>query len=182
MSDSLAASSPQMDSAVGPTAVAWLPRPLVWAIALLLLAGYGGMCLKIADETSPTFDEPDQVAVGYYALVTGYRPYTNINLTFTQMWSALPLLLSKTPPEIELPPDAAPPSPPPLLSKPGAAPVPETGLCARSFRCGSWPARRIFPRRQSNTRRRSPAASTTAGCSISTRATTPRKLFFGAGR
>ncbi|MEI6282380.1 MAG: hypothetical protein WCP82_06640 [Alphaproteobacteria bacterium] len=118
-------------------AATFLPRPLVWLLAGLLLAGYGGMCLKIAHDTSPTFDEPDHLAVGYYALVTGYRPYTNINLTFTQMWSALPLLLAKTAPEIELPPDPTAPVPPRLLSKPGSNPE------APKYRPVSLPARMI---------------------------------------
>lgn len=95
------------------------------------------MCLKIANTTSPTFDEPDHLAVGYYALVTGYRPYTNINLTFTQMWSALPLVLAKTPPEIELPPNPAAPAPPPLLSKLGSDPG------APKYRPVSLPVRMI---------------------------------------
>ncbi len=102
---------------------------MVWLIACLLLAGYGGMCLKIAHDTSPTFDEPDHVAVGYYTLVTGYRPYNNINLTFTQMWSALPLLLAKTAPEIELMPEANPPQPSPSgASAPAVKYRPVTGV------------------------------------------------------
>ena len=80
-------------------------RPFVWPLAAALLLLYAAVCLRIADTTSPTFDEPDYLAVGYHALVTGQRPYTNINLTFTQMWSALPLLLAGTPPDIEMLPD-----------------------------------------------------------------------------
>jgi 4-amino-4-deoxy-L-arabinose transferase-like glycosyltransferase len=80
-------------------------RPQVWLAAAVLLLAYALACLKIARTTSPTFDEPDYLAVGYHALVTGQRPYTNINLTFTQLWSSLPLLLAGTPPEIEMPAD-----------------------------------------------------------------------------
>jgi hypothetical protein len=82
----------------------FFPHPLVWLVAFLLLAGYACTCLKIAHDTSPTFDEPDHIAVGYYTLTHhGERPYTNINLTFTQLWSALPLLAFKTPPHFPTP-------------------------------------------------------------------------------
>lgn len=95
-----AASAPMIETPAKPSF-----RPQVWLAAGVLLLAYAVACLKIARNTSPTFDEPDYLAVGYHALVTGQRPYTNINLTFTQLWSSLPLLLAGTPPDIEVPPD-----------------------------------------------------------------------------
>jgi len=91
----------------GPLAPSLRP-PLVWTIVAVLLATFASACLYVAAHTSPTFDEPDQLATGYHALtwlgradpdVAGTNMvYTNIDLRFTQMWEALPLLAFKTPP------------------------------------------------------------------------------------
>jgi hypothetical protein len=75
----------------GPPAPSLSPR-LVWTTAVVLLTLFASACLYVARHTSPTFDEPDQLATGYYALTTGRHTYTNIDLRFTQMWEALPLL------------------------------------------------------------------------------------------
>ncbi len=75
------------------------PRRLVPALAALLLAVFAALCLHIASDTSPTFDEPDQVAVGYASLTQGpEHPYSVINLRLSQLWAALPLLAFDPPP------------------------------------------------------------------------------------
>ncbi|MCU0793559.1 MAG: hypothetical protein MUE42_12090, partial [Opitutaceae bacterium] len=75
-----------------------LPRFLVPALAALLLAIYAGLAAHVARTTSPTFDEPDQIAVGYASLTEVHHPYSVINLRFSQIWAALPLLAFERPP------------------------------------------------------------------------------------
>lgn len=69
------------------------PSRLVWPAAVLLLAIFAWICIVVARDTSPTFDEPDHLATGYYSLTTpGRNDHTSINLRLTQIWTALPLL------------------------------------------------------------------------------------------
>jgi hypothetical protein len=70
-----------------------LPRWFVRTAAVLLLAVFAVLCGHVARTTSPTFDEPDQVAVGYASLTQGPKhTYSVINLRLSQIWAALPLL------------------------------------------------------------------------------------------
>ncbi len=77
------------------------PRPLdrilrssrgVTALAVLLLAIFAGLCLHVAHRSSPTFDEPEQVGVGYASLTQGVHAYSTFNLRLSQVWEALPWL------------------------------------------------------------------------------------------
>ena len=69
------------------------PGRLIWPAAVLLLAIFTWICVVVARDTSPTFDEPDHLATGYYSLTTpGRNDHTSINLRLTQIWTALPLL------------------------------------------------------------------------------------------
>ena len=69
-----------------------LPRRVLWAAVAFLLLGFALLSLRMAATTSPTFDEPDQLAVGYASLTQGRHPYSVVNLRLSQVWSALPLL------------------------------------------------------------------------------------------
>lgn len=80
-------------------------RPwLAPAIAILLLAVFALLAGQVAHTTSPTFDEPDQVAVGYASWTQGtHHPYSVVNLRLSQLWAALPLLALEPPPRWQSP-------------------------------------------------------------------------------
>ncbi len=68
--------------------------------AALLLTIFAGLCLQVAHRSSPTFDEPEQLAIGYASLTEGIHSYSAYNLRFSQIWEALPLLAFDPPPRL----------------------------------------------------------------------------------
>ena len=69
------------------------PRGFVPAAAALLLAVFAILCLQVARNASPTFDEPEQVGAGYASLTQAPdHGYSALNLRLSQVWEALPLL------------------------------------------------------------------------------------------
>lgn len=68
---------------------------LVPLIACLLLLIFAVLALHSAREASITFDEPEQVALGYLSLTEPGHGYSVINLRLSQIWEALPLLFFK---------------------------------------------------------------------------------------
>ncbi len=75
------------------------PRWLVPALACLLLTIFAALCLRTAHDMSITFDEPEQVAVGYASLTKPGHGYSVINLRLSQIWEALPFLAFDPKPE-----------------------------------------------------------------------------------
>ncbi len=69
-----------------------LPRRVLWPAVGFLLLSFALLSIQVAATTSPTFDEPDQLAVGYASLTQGRHPYSTVNLRLSQIWAALPLL------------------------------------------------------------------------------------------
>jgi hypothetical protein len=74
------------------------PRWLVYAVACLLLTIFAALCLRSAHESSITFDEPEQVAVGYASLTRPGHGCSVINLRLSQVLQAMPLLAFDPPP------------------------------------------------------------------------------------
>jgi 4-amino-4-deoxy-L-arabinose transferase-like glycosyltransferase len=61
-------------------------------IAIFLLGIFAGLCLHVAHRSSPTFDEPEQIGVGYASLTQGPHSITTFNFRLSQIWEALPWL------------------------------------------------------------------------------------------